>query len=308
MADPSVIDSVGERIEFRYGSGSRWGSVACLGFFLAWIGFIVYAYAVGIDESTRRMTLGGVFALCSVPFGMALLCLYWMNQVFGTIAVDDAGVEIVRPLGRFRGEFNEFDRLEPLRSNKEGFILWTPEGKSFKVDTNGLVDAPVLRDHIKQRIFPGPRRALEETELRAQFPTAFVALFGVVAAFFVAFPWLQYGARTDALPLHAVYDIFALLLVAAAVQMATTRVRLFPDRVEKRSALGAQTVRFADVKKVELEVMHAKGGSAEVVRLVHSGRDLTFSPQITHFNELRNALIERCSHAKIQDSRPAEYR
>lgn len=308
MPDPSVITSVGERVEFRYGSGSRWGSVACLGFFFAWIGFIVYAYAVGIDESTRRMTLGGVFALCSVPLGMSLLCLYWMNQVFGTITVDSAGIEIVRPLGRSRREFNEFDRLEPLRTNKDGFVLWTHAGKSFKVDTSGLVDAPALREHIQRRIFPGPRRALEEAELRAQFPTAFVALAGVIAILFLVFPWFQYGARADALPLSALYAICALLLIAAAVQMATTRVRLFPDRVEKRSALGAQSVRFADVKRVELEVMYSKGGSAEIVRLVHSGRDLTFSPQITHFNELRNTLVERCAHAKIQDSRPAEYR
>lgn len=293
---------------FRYGAKTRAGAVFCLSLFLAWIGFIVWAYAVGMDESTRRMSLGGVFALCAVPFGMSVICLYWLNQVLGRIEVDDAGMDVVHVVGRRRLEFHDFGRIEPLRTQKDGFVLWTHDGKSFKIDTGGLLQTAELRAHIAQRVFPGPRRALEETDLRVQFPIAFGLLAGLVAAFMVVFPWIQYGSRVDALPLHAAYSIFALALVAGAVQMATLRVRLFPDRIEKRSALGSQTVRFADVKKVELEVVHSRGGSTEVVRLIHAGRDLTFSPQINHFNELRNALIERCTHAKIQDSRPAEYR
>jgi hypothetical protein len=309
MTPSDVTTPVGDRAEYRYGNSTRRASVAFLGFFLVWIGLIVWAYFAGVDESMRRVSPAGLLGLISVPFGMSLLCLYWMNQVFGTIAVDSEGLEIIRPLSRLRREFHEFDRLEPLRSNKEGFILWTPEEKAFKVDTNGLVGAKDLRYFVRSRIVPGPRRASEETEFRLLVPKGFIVMMAVVAAILALGPWMT-SSRPQSAPWlsHLMSAFCALSTVVIVVELSTMKVRLFPDRVEKGGILGKQTVRFADVKQVELGFMVARGGSAEVVRLIHSGRDFTLSPQFSHFNQLCDTLIGRCENAKVVDSRPAEYR
>lgn len=306
---PSAVrEGVSFRGQYRYAASHRWGAVAVTLCFVAWWGGLLWAYSAGVDASMRRITPGGLLMLISVPFGMMLLSLFWLNQVFGGVDVDAEGIEVRGLVGSKRRQFPEFDRLEPMGSNREGFILWTHEGTPFKVATPGLLDAKDLRDYVKSRLVPGPRLAVEETEFRVLFPKPMFAIAAILSLFFAALPWLLYGARTDALTLHVVFDFLALLIGVAVVQAATTRAQIFPDRVVKRHAFGTQTVRFADVKRVETEVMMGKGGSVEVIRLVNSGRDLTFSAQFQHFTGLRDALVARSKNAKILDSRPADYR
>lgn len=293
---------------YRFESGHRWGAIGATLFFAAWFGFLLYAYVIGYDESMRRVSLAGLAGLEAVPFGMGLLSLFWVNQVFAQIAVDDDGIEIRSFLGTKRREFWEFVRLEPMGNNRDGFILWPTEGRPFKVATQGLANSKDLRERVQERISRNAPRKLEITEFRPLLAGGLYAFLVGVGLFLIVSPWWIYGTKPGAWMMHVMCDLCALLLLALALERATTRVNLFPDRIEKRSLFGNRMVHYAAVGQVELDLAQAKGGAAEVVRLIGSGRDLVLSAQYSHFTHLRDMLIERCKGARIVDARPHEYR
>jgi hypothetical protein len=295
-------------VTYRFEAGHRWGAIAATSCFAAWFGFLLWAYLIGYDESMRRMSLGGLAALEAVPFGMGLLSLFWVNQVFAQIAIDEDGIEIRSFLGTKRREFREFMRLEPMGNNRDGFLLWPAEGRPFKVATQGLANSKDLRDRIQERISRNAPRNLEIKEFRPLLASGLYALLVGVGLFLIASPWWIYGGKPGAWMMHVMCDLCALLLFAIALERATTRVNLYPDRVEKRSLFGNRTVHYAAVGQVEMDLAQAKSGAAEVVRLIGSGRDLVLSAQYGHFTHLRDTLIERCKGARIVDIRPHEYR
>lgn len=140
-------------------------------------------------------------------------------------------------------------------------------------------------------------------EFRPALPTGSkVLLVGVGLAALVG-PWLIGGTHPENWTLHIVLTIFGLLVLGNALHVTTSRVHLFPDRVERQTLLGKQTMRLADVRRIELDRLVHRRGSEEAIRLIAGDRTLEIPALFSPFDRLRDALLAQCKNAAVQDLR-----
>lgn len=140
-------------------------------------------------------------------------------------------------------------------------------------------------------------------EFRPFLPLASLGLMTVVGIATIAYPWLSMGLNSGNLTLHAVLNLFGLLVLGNVLHVRTSRVILHPDSVEKRSLLTKQSLRFADVRRIDLDRIVFKQGSQELIRLTGTNQTLEIPELFDPFEQLRDSLLKSCPHATIRDLR-----
>lgn len=140
-------------------------------------------------------------------------------------------------------------------------------------------------------------------EFRPFLPVASLGLMTIVGLAAIAYPWLSAGPHPGNWTLHVVLTIFGLLVLGNVLHARTSRVVLHPDSVEKRSLIGKRSLRFADVRKIELDRIVFKQGSQEVIRLMGADQTLEIPALFDPFDQLRDSLLAHCKGATVQDQR-----
>lgn len=127
-----------------------------------------------------------------------------------------------------------------------------------------------------------------------------MTIVGVAA---IAFPWLSGGLPPENWTLHAILTPFGLILLGNVLHARTSRILLHADSVEKRSLVTRQSLRFADVQKIELDQIVFKQGSQEIIRLIGADRKIEIPELFRPFDQLRDTLLKNCRQATVQDLR-----
>lgn len=140
-------------------------------------------------------------------------------------------------------------------------------------------------------------------EFRPTLPAGSIVLLLSVGLAALGGPWIIGGAHPDNWTLHAVLTIFGLLVLGNALHVTTSRVHLHPDRIEKRTLLGAQALRFSEVQKIELDRLIHRRGSEEAIRLIAGERTLVIPALFSPFDRLRDGIVSRCPQAQVEDHR-----
>ena len=134
----------------------------------------------------------------------------------------------------------------------------------------------------------------------------------VVALGCFVYPWISQDVPHFDHPWmpHLLFAAMGLVALVTALQNATFRLFLYPDRVEKRTLFGTQSVHFADVERVTLELQSTQesDNGMEILRLNYGGHALVLTPMFPEYVEVRETLIKRCAHARYKDYRPDRYR
>jgi hypothetical protein len=140
-------------------------------------------------------------------------------------------------------------------------------------------------------------------EFRPFLPVASLGLMTIVGFAAIGYPWFSAGPHPDNWTLHVVLTIFGLLVLGNVLHARTSRVVLRPDSVEKRSLIGRRSLRFADVRRIELDRIVFKQGSQEVIRLASGDTTLEIPELFGPFDRLRDSLLASCKQAVVQDLR-----
>lgn len=140
-------------------------------------------------------------------------------------------------------------------------------------------------------------------EFRPALPAGSIVLLVGVGLAALAGPWLIGGLHPENWTLHIVLTIFGLLVLGNALHVATSRAYLFDDRIEKRTLLGTQALRFAEIRRIELDRLVHRRGSEEAIRLIAGDRSLVIPALFSPFDGLRDAILARCPQAQVEDYR-----
>jgi hypothetical protein len=134
---------------------------------------------------------------------------------------------------------------------------------------------------------------------------AMFALFAFALALATS-PWVAPGDPKNAPILQVFLPLVGITLFAIALYAGNFRVLVYPDRIETRTLLLVQAVRYAEVERVVLELTSSteQGGGSEIIRLIDGDRAMVLAPS----GELRDLLLGRCAHARFKDYRPQWYR